>query len=326
MNSTFEAITTPSIALSGFLGTIIFAIISANAKIKRNPLRFFVSLEESLFMTSSMRLFRFVYIGFLIVFFSTSYSIFIVSTISGIDSDLLEFLLKLIFPNPIVLLLVILSIFLVMQVLCLKSIQKKITNFIYDKKRKKKLRQASILFFLIFGFVYLIFYSLIYGWFVNELLREQANLMKIPYDSLLDILLSINLFNRFTIITLVVVTIVYALLLLRVKNLFRYLGHSKIAINIILKNGAIFSNKQLIHTDIENSYLISDSLNFLDPTKHLIPKNNIEFVSFTNTYCSLGKDVNESHKIIVVEDFTRDELALLKAIKKQDEVKNKIYE
>ncbi|WP_134910879.1 hypothetical protein [Paenibacillus sp. IHB B 3084] len=79
MNSTIEAITTPSIALSGFLGTIIFAIISAQAKIKKNPLRLFIPLEEFQFMSSSMKLFRFTYIAFLIFTFSSAYSLLITS-------------------------------------------------------------------------------------------------------------------------------------------------------------------------------------------------------------------------------------------------------
>ncbi|MNP38219.1 hypothetical protein D3C76_1317160 [compost metagenome] len=174
----------------------------------------------------------------------------------------------------------------------------------YNKKRTRRTRQVFILVALIFIFIYLILYSLIYGSFVAGLLVEQANLLNISYDNLIDILLSINLLGNSTIITLVIITVFYALLLFRVKKLFEYLGHSKIAINVVLKNGSTFFNKQLLHIDIDNSYLISDTKNVFDPTKHLIPKNNIEYLSFTNTYCSLGIDIAQNEeKIITKENF-----------------------
>lgn len=322
LNSTFEAITTPSIALSGFIGTIIFAFISAQAKIKKNPLRFFVSLEESQFMSSSMKFFRSIYLGIFILFFSAMYSIFIGYLLFSTKDNFLYSLFNFIFTNPKILAIVIILFFCIMQVLCMNNIQKRITTYMYNKKRTRKTRQVFILVALIFIFIYLILYSIIYGSFVSGLLVEQANLLNIPFENLIDILLSISLLENSIIITLVIITVIYALLLFRVKKLFMYLGHSKIAINIVLKNGVTFLNKQLLHIDIDNSYLISDTMSVFDPTKHLIPKNNIEYLSFSNIYCSLGLDIPQNEgKIITEEDFTNDEFALFRSMMRKEKQK-----
>ncbi|MGM1044954.1 MAG: hypothetical protein ACQEXX_02280 [Bacillota bacterium] len=321
--SVLEAITNPAIALSGFVGTAIFGFISAQAKIKKNPLRFLVSLEESQFMSGSMRLFRFFYLGLLVLCFSTFYSIFIASLLLT-ETNFMK-LFKFTPLNLITLFVVAILIFCIMQLLCMVSVQKKITDIMYQKNRKRKTRQAFILVALIFIFIYLVFYSLIYGCFITLLLIEQARLLNILNENLLDILLSIHLFEKSAIIMLAFITFIYALLIYRVKNLFMYLGHSKIAINIVMKNGIIFENKQLLHSDIENSYLISDSSNIFDPTKHLIPKNNIEYLSFKNTYCSLGKDVPQiEEKIITLDSYTVDELALFRSIIKKEENQKKM--
>lgn len=323
-NSTIEAITTPSIALSGFIGTIIFAFISAQAKIKKNPLRFFISLEESQFMSGPMKFFRSIYLRILILFCAALYSIFIGYLFFSTKNNFLYSLFNFIFSNPKTLIIVIVLFYCTMQVLCINSFQKRITTYMYNKKRTRRTRQVFILVALIFIFIYLILYSLIYGSFVAGLLVEQANLLNISYDNLIDILLSINLLGNSTIITLVIITVFYALLLFRVKKLFEYLGHSKIAINVVLKNGSTFFNKQLLHIDIDNSYLISDTKNVFDPTKHLIPKNNIEYLSFTNTYCSLGIDIAQNEeKIITKENFSNDEFFLFRSIMRNEKQKKR---
>jgi hypothetical protein len=86
------------------------------------------------------------------------------------------------------------------------------------------------------------------------------------------------------------------------------LGHSKIITNIFLKNGLILKNKKIIHFDLENSYLVTDFEDIYRPNKYLIPKANVEYISFSNIYCSLGKDVPINNSTIVtIKDFNHEE-------------------
>ncbi|OMD95048.1 hypothetical protein BSK64_29725, partial [Paenibacillus odorifer] len=126
MNNTIEALTTPSIALSGVIGTIIVGVVSAQAKIKKNPLRFFIPSEEKEFMSSPMKLFRFTYISFLIFVFSTAYSLLITSVPFDLNEFSLKKTLNFLFFN--IYSIIIAIVFLAsMQILSMKSTQRKIT-------------------------------------------------------------------------------------------------------------------------------------------------------------------------------------------------------
>lgn len=319
-----EALTTPSIALSGFIGTIVFGIISAQAKIKKNPLRFFIPKEELEFMSSAMKLFRGTYISLLIFTFSSAYSLLITSVPFDSKKISLNNLLDFIFFNMYS--LAIATLFLIiMQLLSIKSIQRKITAYMYSKKRKRNRKRNFILLSMIFSFIYLLFFSLVYGWICNQLLIDQAKIFGESYENSLEVLLSINSFDSSILIFLLFSTIIYCLILFRARNLFLYLGHSKITTNITLKNGLTLSNKKILHIDLENSYLISDSESNYEPNKYLIPKANVEYISFSNIYCSLGKDIPINNPTIIsIKDFNYEELSLLKSINRKDEVLNEI--
>ncbi|WP_339244014.1 hypothetical protein NST58_20460 [Paenibacillus sp. FSL R10-2796] len=319
MNNTIEALTTPSIALSGVIGTIIVGVVSAQAKIKKNPLRFFIPSEEKEFMSSPMKLFRFTYISFLIFVFSTAYSLLITSVPFDLNEFSLKKTLNFLFFN--IYSIIIAIVFLAsMQILSMKSTQRKITAFVYAKNRKSKRRRDFILLSMIFSFVYILFFSLIYGWICNQLLIEQAKILKISYGNSLEILLSFNFLDNTILGFLLFFTILYWIIMYRAKNLFTYLGHSKITTNIFLKNGLTLENKKILHIDIENSYLISDSENDYEPNKYLIPKASIDYIRFTNIYCSLGKDILINNPTIVTtKDFNHEELSLLKSINRKNE-------
>lgn len=324
MNSTMEALTTPSIALSGFIGTIVFGIVSAQAKIKKNPLRFFIPKEEFEFMSSTMKLFRATYISLLIFTFSSSYSLLITSVPFDSKKFSLNNLFNFLFFNRYT--LVIATLFLIlMQLSSIKSIQRKITAYMYSKKGSRNRRRNFILISMIFSFIYLLFFSLVYGWICNQLLIDQAKILGKSYENSLEVLLSIESFDSSILIFILFSTIVYCLILIRARSLFLYLGHSKIKTNITLKNGLALENKKILHIDLENSYLISDSESNYEPNKYLIPKANVEYISFSNFYCSLGKDIPINNPTIVtIKDFNHEELSLLRSINRKDEVLNKI--
>ncbi|MBY0117728.1 hypothetical protein [Paenibacillus xylanexedens] len=315
MNSTLEALTAPSIAFSGFVGTIIIGIISAQAKIKKNPLRFFIPLEEFEFMSSPIKLFRFTYISILVLGFSSAYSLLVTSAPFDLQEFSIYGSLNFLFSNIYTIIIGILFL-IIMQTLSFKIIQRKITTFMYSKKRKSKRRRDFILLSIIFSLLYLIFFSLVYGWLCNILLIEQATMLKKSYTNSLEILLSFKYFQKSVSIFLIILTAIYWLIVFRVRNLYLYLGHSKIRTNIILNNGLKFENKRIIHFDIENSYLVSDFESDYEPKKYLIPKVNIEYISFSNIYCSLGRDISiNSSSIVTIKDFDSKEMSLLKSIK-----------
>ncbi|OMF80837.1 hypothetical protein BK142_05340 [Paenibacillus glucanolyticus] len=83
-------------------------------------------------MSGSMRLFRFFYLGLLILFFSTFYSIFKASLLFT-ETNFMN-LFKFTPLNSITLLIVAILIFCIMQLLCMVSVQKKITNRSFTKK------------------------------------------------------------------------------------------------------------------------------------------------------------------------------------------------
>ncbi|WP_206679153.1 hypothetical protein, partial [Paenibacillus alvei] len=157
-----------------------------------------------------------------------------------------------------------------------------------------------------------------YGWICNQLLIDQAKILGISYNNSLEILLSIKYFDNSILIFLLFFTGIYCLILFRTRKLYIYLGHSKITTNITLKNGITLENKKIIHIDIENSYLISDSVSNYEPNKYLIPRANIDYIRFANIYCSLGKDIPINNPTIVtIKDFTHEELLLLKSINRK---------
>ncbi|WP_139331077.1 hypothetical protein [Paenibacillus odorifer] len=66
--------------------------------------------------------------------------------------------------------------------------------------------------------------------------------------------------------------------------------------------------------------MISDSENDYEPNKYLIPKASIDYIRFTNIYCSLGKDILINNPTIVTtKDFNHEELSLLKSINRKNE-------
>ncbi|WP_270167703.1 hypothetical protein [Paenibacillus sp. SYP-B4298] len=77
----WDALSNPSIGFSGFIGAIIIAVGTTVAKVKNNPFRLFISLEEAQYMSGWSRLFRTAYISLLIILGIFLYTAYVTSLI-----------------------------------------------------------------------------------------------------------------------------------------------------------------------------------------------------------------------------------------------------
>ncbi|KAA8748099.1 hypothetical protein [Paenibacillus sp. UASWS1643] len=310
-----EAFYNPVIAFSGFLGTVVFYVFTTYLKMTKNPLRFFVSLEEIFYMGSTMKFFRFVYIWTLIVISAGIYAVLMSSSLYKWMSNEIVY----VFSNVGYALFYLFFFLAIIQILSFKKMQSAITSWAYTKKSTLKRRKWLILGLMILILIYLVHYSLLYGWVINKILSMQGNALGGNVDDPLSVLLLIRDFNPSTISASVMITVLYFFLLLRTKNLFRYIGHSQISANFILKDGTAFKNKQIIHTDIDKSYLVADSSNVFELNKDLIPKDNINFISHNYFYSSLGKisELQDSKKL-QIDMLNSEESSLVNSLLKSN--------
>jgi hypothetical protein len=313
MKDTLDAFINPSIALSGFVGAIIIALLT-NAKIRNNPFRLFVSLEESQFMSSWTKLFRFIYISLIIIVGASVYSILITSIDYSSKSSWAYKTINYIF-NPVSMLITGLIIIIIIVLICIESIQKQITNQMYTKSSTKLRRSIFILVTMFFMLFYCMFFSISYGLFVNESLLS-ANKSNIEFSNSIELLLKIHLLDRSIIWQLFLLTAFYSLILFPVKKVSKFLGNSEGIVDVYLKSGKCFTGKYLLNSDIDEGVLICNSTNMFDPNKHLIPRMSIEYISFMTIYYSLGKQVvpYKSTLLVTPNDFDSKERLLLKSI------------
>ncbi|KLU55999.1 hypothetical protein EL84_28910 [Paenibacillus sp. VT-400] len=315
--SYMEALYNPAIALSGFVGTVILSLVATYSKLKKNPLRFFVSLEELQYMSSGMKLLRFLYLSFLLVVICGGYSVLLTSVfLNWINNEIMYIFRKV--PSTLSYLFLLFSI---VQLFSFQRVQSIISNWTHRKNTASR-RKIVIPAFMSLIIIYMVHYSIFYGWLINRTLITQGTELGLDYVESTEIILSIKKFDLSTIFFLLVLTVVYFLLLLRIKNLFKYLGHSKISFDIKLKSGMIFSNKQILHIDLEKSYLISNSTNIFDVGKLLVPKDNIEYISSNNYYSSLGREtLIKDTEHLSMQNYNPGEISIINSIIK----KNKIF-
>lgn len=309
----WEALINPSIALSGFVGAIIIWFFT-NAKIKNNPFRFFISHEESQLLSGWAKLFRIFYLSFIITFFTSIYSIFVAS----IDLEykyawVHKAMVKLINPSSFLVTIVILLTIIVL--LCIENVQKKLTEGLYSQSSTGRKRSVFIIATVVFILIYSLFFIMFYGVLVNESLIR-ANKEEIEFSHSFFLLFKIHLLDNSIIGELLALTILYYMALYPISKVSKFLGRSEVIVNIYLKSGKCFEGKYLLNANVDDGVLICDSNNMFDQNKHLIPKANIDYISFKRTYYSLGKEVApESSSILITSsEFNDDEKELVKSM------------
>lgn len=81
----------------------------------------------------------------------------------------------------------------------------------------------------------------------------------------------------------------YSLSLLLMRAFYRAIYFEKVSINITLKGGLLLEEKYIINHNLDNSILIADTFKRSDRSKMLIPKANIETITFNRVDYSFGE-------------------------------------
>ncbi|WP_159886031.1 hypothetical protein [Paenibacillus puerhi] len=314
MEDFLKEIINPSIAFSGTVGAILVALLSNISKTRHNPLRLFVTLEETQFMSSWTKLLRSICIFIFFVIGGSIYWIFATSIDRDYTNSYLHKTINFIF-SPVSLWMTGLVLVLIIVFICFEGIQNKITSLLYGKTSIKRRRSLFILFTMIFLLFYYLFFSIVYGVIINELLLNE-NSTNIEFMNSIELLFKIDLFDGLIFWIIIFLTILYSIIIFPITKVSKFLGTSKIMVDVFLVSGKRFSGKCLLNSDMDNGILICDSFDKSNPNKHLIPKNNIEYISFNTIYYSLGKQViiETTSKLVTPKNFNWDERALAKSI------------
>jgi len=319
----WEALITPSIGFSGFIGAIIIAVVTTVAKIKNNPFRLFISLEEAQYMSGWSSLFRTIYLSFLTILGISLYSIFVTSLIEHEFKHVWQYKVVMSWISPTSFLTTTVNLVLFIVFFNRKSIQRKLSELLYSPRSTRRRRSVFIIVMMLFILVYCLFFSLMYGFFINEILTR-ANTAKIDYSHSFLLLFRIDQLNHSVLAEIIPVTICYCVAILPIRKLSRFLGHSEVVVNITLKSGEVFDKKYLLNSNVDDGVLICDSLNISDQNKYLIPKKNIEYIRFETTYYSFDKEVapRYSSTLVTPSEFKDNEIALLRSIIRTTNRKN----
>jgi hypothetical protein len=319
----WEALITPSIGFSGFIGAIIIAVGTTVAKVKNNPFRLFISLEEAQYMSGWARLFRTAYLSFLIIIGIFLYTAYVTSLMEHEFKHAWLYKMVMSSINPTSF-LIITTIFVLLIVLLNRNIiQKKITEILYTSRSTRRRRSVFIIVIMLFILSYCLFFSVMYGFFSNEIL-VRANTAGIDYSHSFLLLFQINQLNHSILAEILAVTFFYCMAILPIRKLSRFLGRSEVIINIVLKSGKSFEKKYLLNSNVDDGVLICDSLDMFDQNKYLIPKGNIEYISFDTTYYSFNKEVSPKNSsfLVTLSEFNDNEKALLRSMLRTINTKN----
>lgn len=319
----WEALITPSVGFSGFIGAIIIIVVTTVAKVKNNPFRLFISLEEAQYMSGWARLFRTLYLSVLIILGISLYSVYVTSLIEHEFKHAWLYKIVMSSINPTSFLITTVIFVLLIVLLNRKSVQNKLTEMLYSLSSTRRRRSVFIIVMMLFILVYCLFFSVMYGFFINEIL-VRANTAGIDYSHSFLLLFQIDQLNHSILAEIFPVTFFYCMAILPIRKLSRFLGRSEVIVNIVLKSGANFDKKYLLNSNVDDGVLICDSLDMFDQNKYLIPKGNIEYVSFNITYYSFNKEVTPKNSSILVApfQFNDNEKELLRSILRTTNKKN----
>jgi len=324
MRDAWEVLLNPSIGFSGFIGAIIIAVVTTVSKVKNNPFRLFISLEEAKYMSGWARLFRTVYLSFLIIIGVFLYTAYATSFIDHKFKHawLYKLVMSLVNPTTFLITTTILVLFIVL--LNRNITQKKIAEILYSSRSTRRRRSVFIIVMMLFILGYCLFFSIMYGFFTNGIL-VRANTAGVDYSYSFLLLFQFNRLNYSVITEILPVTFFYCMAIWPVQKLSRFLGRSEVIVNIVLKSGETFDKKYLLNSNLDEGLLVCDSLNMFDQNKYLIPKKNIEYIRFETTYYSFDREMvpPNSSPLVMPSEFNDNEKSLLRSIIRSTEWKNR---
>lgn len=300
-----EKIIDPSIAFSGFIGTLIISLFTGSF-ILANPFRLLISAEELKFMSSWSRLIRYIYFATIITICCSFYSILMTS----IDKEYVHSWPHKIVANYINIYNYLLICFLLLVLILTvnqKWIQKKIRDWIYYKNEKKR-KSISCFIMWVLIILHCLFFLVLYGIIVNETLIN-GNHMDIQYKTSSELITKIYLYDKKSLIQILFFTALNYFLFYPVIKLVKFFYRSEIIVDIYCKDGNNFMEKHLVNTNVDGSVLLSDSSNIFDSKKYLVPKDNIGFIKFNTHHYVFAKKLESSHSspLVLPDDFNEDE-------------------
>ncbi len=194
---------------------------------------------------------------------------------------------------------------------------------LYSSRSTRRRRSVFIIVMMLFILGYCFFFSVMYGFFTNEIL-VRANTAGIDYSYSFLLLFQIDQLNHSILAEILPVTFFYCMAILPIRKLSKFLGRSEVIINIVLKSGKSFEKKYLLNSNVDDGVLISDSLDMFDQNKYLIPKENIEYIGFDTTYYSFNEEIapKNSSLLVTLSEFNDNEKALLRSMLRTTNKKN----
>lgn len=300
-----EKIIDPSIAFSGFIGTLIISVFTGSF-ILANPFRILISAEELKFMSSWSRIIRHVYFAVIITIFCSFYSIIVTS----IDKDYVHSWPHKVVVNYITVYyyLLICSILLVIVILAnQKWIQTRIRDWIYYKNEKKR-KLISYIVMCTLITLYCVLFFVLYGLIINETLIS-GNQMGVQYKASSELIMNIYLYDNKNLFLIVFFTMLNYILFYPVIRIIKFYYRSEIIVDVYCNDGNNFVEKYLVNTNVDGSVLISDSNNIFDSKKYLVPKDNISFIKFNTQHFIFSKQLKSSNSSLLVlpSDFNEEE-------------------
>lgn len=244
------------------------------------------SKEEQQFMNSVNRGFR----GIVHWFLFTSVMLVYFTVATGFDTNGTGASLKIInfiFINPITPL-----ISLALLIFILISLSSKFRNFLKRKLVFSRIK-TSIAYGIVFTIVFTAFSVLVSFYFgigVNLTLDEINKFYMLGVDHTVLVLFDLGkVDDPFYLFVLVFLMIIYSFLISLVRVFLLNIYLDRVTVNIHLKNGGIIEDKFIINPNIDGGIMIGDTYGKSAENKRLIPKTNIEMVTFNRVGYSFGE-------------------------------------
>ncbi|WP_106766454.1 hypothetical protein [Paenibacillus faecalis] len=223
-------------------------------------------------------------------FLFTSVLLIYFTVAAGFETNRTSLSLKVInfiFVNPITPLIT-----LFLFILILLSFTPIFKNFL---KRRLTLAKAktSMAYAIVITIINLVFCALLsfyFGLGVNVILYEINNIYELGLEHTLLVLFDLNkVDNPLYFLALLFLLTVYPALISFVRMFFLNVYFDRVMVNIHLKNGEIIKDRFIVNPNIDGGLMVGDTYGKSAENKTLIPKANIEMITFNRVGYSFGE-------------------------------------
>ncbi|MBP1905998.1 hypothetical protein J2Z32_002647 [Paenibacillus turicensis] len=292
----------PTIAFSGFIGSLIIAIFTGSL-LAINPFRLFISKEELNFISSGMKMIRHLYFAIIVTLGSSLYTIVLTSIDKEYEKAWIhKFVTQVV--GAATTLYIFFGTVLIISILQIPSVKKLIKNFA-NKSRLNK--NVIILSYLFIWACCIISCTVFHGLFMNETLLNNVK-PEMKFNTSSDLLFQIYLYDKEIIFLYLLMLLVIYFIYVLIEKSSKFLLKFEIFINVYCTDGSIYLNKYLVNHNVDGNLLVCDTNNVSDINKYLISKSQIKYIKFITVPYSFGEEIDKLYRRIVLpEDFTEQE-------------------